>query len=1013
MRGRLTLCLCLMILVPVSLAAQTYHFYHLAGNTGGAGTLDGNGSVARFNAPVAIVRDSAGNFFVADRGSRAIRVVSPSGTVTTLVGRWDVLGTADGPRAEAVLSGPRGITKDGADNLYIADGNRVRKVTQAGKVTTIAILPTTLNGIAWDWTTNSLFVTGSDHTVRKVTLDGVVTDFAGTAGTSGSTNSSGTSTLFLNPYGIAIDFQGRVYVSDDNHIIRIISAGVASTLAGVAGQYSHADGTPGRFYHPRGLVVDAAFNVYVADYNNTAIRRIAVGGAVSTLAGDIEGYLDETGDAAAFDGPIGLTLDGSGNVVVVEEKNHTVRRVTSSGVVTTLAGNGIRRGHLDGDESWARFNGPVGLATDLSLNLFIADQRNQRIREHDFAGVSTFSGSGDFGDADGTGTAAEFRFPTGLATDSSNNLFVTDQSNHTIRKITSAGVVSTFAGSAGQHGSTDQTGGDARFTGPFGIASDSANNLYVTETNNHTVRKVTRDRFVTTFAGQAGQSGFVNSTGNAARFSRPVGVAVDSEDNVYVADNFNYAIRKITPTRVVTTFAGGTSGSQDGTGTGARFNNPSALAFDNSDYLFVGDNNRIRRITPAGVVTSIGGHVGAGGNVEGTGTVARFGGISGMVVKPDGSILISDFSNHTIRIGRPALNVWATIDSSTGAIGTPRTLGSSSSTFSYSWRIVRKPFGSTATLSSATVRNPTFTPDAPDRYVFHLRSVSLIGQVSVTEVSLQATCPGIAVSPASIAHSLAGSPYTVTFGASGMPGPFTYSLASGDLPPGLTLSSSGTMSGTPDTPGEYSFTIEATTPLGCSGTKPYTLTVGTLAAPTGLVATWNGSAVALSWNAVPGAAGYRVFRRRQFGEAMTALADVSGTSQVDPVGTDRLYAMYVVRALDASEVQSAPSIPDLAMTANGLPDPIPGVTTISASHLVLLRAFVNGALELGGSALTPYTDSSLSGVAIKAIHLTQVRSRANSARTALGMAPVTFTDPSPAGLPAKALHFDEVWAALQ
>src|SRR4030095_14292092 len=194
---------------------------------------------------------------------------------------------------------------------------------------------------------------------------------------------------------------------------------------------------------------------------------------------------------------------------------------------------------------------------------------------------STFAGTaGMSGSTDGTGSAARFTSPAEVAFDSANNLYVADTGNHTIRKITPAGVVSTFAGSPGMPGSADGTGRAARFDSPIGVSLDSAGNLYVGDADNATHRKITPAAVVTTFAGKAGETGSADGTGSNARFSGPRGVAVSAAGNVYVADAFNNTIRKITPEGVVTTLAGlaGETGSADGTGSAARVNPPPGIA---------------------------------------------------------------------------------------------------------------------------------------------------------------------------------------------------------------------------------------------------------------------------------------------------------------------------------------------------------------------------------------------------------------------------------------------------
>ena len=269
-------------------------------------------------------------------------------------------------------------------------------------------------------------------------------------------------------------------------------------------------------------------------------------------------------------------------------------------MVTTLAGS--TQGYMDGTGTAAQFSRPSGVAVDSSGNVYVADKNNHRIRKIDPTGVvSTLAGSSSFGDADGTGTAARFFLPYGVAVDSSGNVYVADYNNNRIRKIDPTGVVSTLAGSSSL-GNADGTGTAARFNQPSGVAVDSSGHVSVADYTNHRIRKIDPTGVVTTFAGSS--VGYMDGTGTAAQFSRPSGVAVDSSRNVYVADYSNHRIRKIDPTGVVTTFAGSSVGYMDGTGTAAQFNRPSDVAVDSSGNVYVADysNHRIRKIDPTGVV---------------------------------------------------------------------------------------------------------------------------------------------------------------------------------------------------------------------------------------------------------------------------------------------------------------------------------------------------------------------------------------------------------------------------
>ena len=289
---------------------------------------------------------------------------------------------------------------------------------------------------------------------------------------------------------------------DANGFTLPANGAVVSTLAGTAGSAGSTDGTSAaaRFNNPSGVAVDGAGYVYVADLFNNSIRRITVAGvgAVGTLAGTAgsAGTADGTGADARFSGPFGVAVDGAGNVYVADRFNNSIRKITGAGAVgvSTVAGAAGSAGSTDGTFAAARFNGPFGVAVDGAGNVYVADRGNHTIRKITGAGagaVSTLAGTaGSAGSVNGTGAAARFNNPSGVAVDGAGNVYVADTGNHTIRKITGAGAVSTLAGSVGSAGSTDGTGAAARFNGPFGVAVDAAGAVYVADQYNNTIRVI-------------------------------------------------------------------------------------------------------------------------------------------------------------------------------------------------------------------------------------------------------------------------------------------------------------------------------------------------------------------------------------------------------------------------------------------------------------------------------------------------------------------------------------------
>ena len=308
---------------------------------------------------------------------------------------------------------------------------------------------------------------------------------------------------------------------------------------------------------------------------------------VTTLAGGTQGYQDGTGTNARFWSTNGIAVDSSGTLYVADYINNYIRKVTSGGVVTTFAGNG-NTSSTNGTGTNASFSRPIALALDTSGNLFVCDEGTERIRKVTPAGVvTTIAGNGYEGYQDGTGTNAQFFNPDGIVVDPTGVVFVSDTYNSCIRKITPEGVVTTFAAGSG-------------INFPRQLGLDSVGNLYVANHGASTILKITSAGVVSVFAGSSGSFAFADGTGTNARFNAARGLTVDSIGNVYVSDLYNNRIRKITPSGVVTTIAGNSSsGSADGTGTNATFSSPSHIAISPTGILYVSNIHAIRRITIA------------------------------------------------------------------------------------------------------------------------------------------------------------------------------------------------------------------------------------------------------------------------------------------------------------------------------------------------------------------------------------------------------------------------------
>jgi sugar lactone lactonase YvrE len=317
------------------------------------------------------------------------------------------------------------------------------------------------------------------------------------------------------------------------------------------------------------------------------------GQPIEKLAGTgVAGFADGPIATATFNRPNGITIDDFGNLYISDRDNEKIRKISVDGIVSTIAGTG-ENGFQDGPGVTAKFREPGGLEF-FNGELYVADWFNHRIRKIDNTNnVTTFAGRNSRGLEDGTELQAKFNVPKDLVKDNAGNFYVVEQDNNAVRKISSDGSVTTIAGD-GTQGFADGMGSEARFYRPRGIAIDNNGNLYVADANNHSIRKITPSGNVTTLAGD-GTAGFADGNGSSAKFTSPKGIDIDKLNNIYVADFGNQRIRKISPTGEVTTFAGdGTKGSSNG-----RLNNPRALVIDAAGvFMYVADegNNMIRKI---------------------------------------------------------------------------------------------------------------------------------------------------------------------------------------------------------------------------------------------------------------------------------------------------------------------------------------------------------------------------------------------------------------------------------
>jgi sugar lactone lactonase YvrE len=548
-------------------------------------------------------------------------------------------------------------TNSGSTWSNLTDGNGIKG--SATGFLSIESAPVSLSGAQFRAVeTNSAgSATSTPVTLTVTSLPGGVVaayDFITEAGAGpGSENGPGATAQFHSPGGVVSDGNGNVYVADteNEEIRRIDSSGNVSTFAGSALNWGASDGTgsAAQFAGPSDIAIDSAGNLYVADSGSNSVRKITPSAVVTTLAGlpaesgliigaAPSGDADGTGSTASFNLPTGVAVDSSGNVYVADTSNCSIRKITPAGVVTTLAGSRQSAGSADGTGSAASFNGPTGVAVDASGNVYVADQQNDTIRKVTPSGVvTTLAGAaGEPGYADGTGSAARFNLPSRVAVDAAGNLFVPDTNNGVIREITPAGVVTTVV-----------LGSQPVFDRPGGISIGSSGTIYVTDTGDGLIRSVTLPSTVTTLAGGGSSPGSTDGAAADMRFSQPEELAADVAGNVYVCDVSNNTIRRITAAGVGSTLAGdpGIAGSADGTGSAARFSGPAGVAADTLGNVYVADsgNQTIRKIAPGGIVTTLAGLAGVAGGANGTGSQGLFYAPNHLAIDQSGNLYTIDY----------------------------------------------------------------------------------------------------------------------------------------------------------------------------------------------------------------------------------------------------------------------------------------------------------------------------------------------------------------------------------
>lgn len=608
----------------------------LAGPLGGPGDADGFGAAARFSEPRSLSRDAAGNLYVLDGdiNQQSIRKISPAGQVTTLVGAPKPIDLFNGIYTEPTLRGVYQISSDAAGNVYATDHNVIFKITPAGIISTLAGQQynsgqidgqgaaarfSFISRLSCDTAGNIYALDGT--ALRKISPNGEVTTLAGQFDAKGNNDGSGKAARFNSPAGLAIDNAGNIYIADNGDDVvdltdnakdsgkpslrKVTPDGQVSTLTQISQQIAALLGE--RSYNLGDMGRDAAGNLYLQVWLETpllppdaqVLLKVSAAGMVSKLADS--GMPGSAAYSGAGQLPLyssGVAVDASGNVYGADVRNTSIIKIAANGKKTRIAGSAGQdeNSQRDGQGRDARFYSPNQIATDGQGNAYVAGG-DHTIRKIAANGVTTTLAGKTFepGSSDGSGSSARFNFPGAMVTDSAGNLYVADSGNYSIRKITPAGVVSTLAG-GGEYGDSDGKGAAARFGYLSALSIDTAGNLYTLQAYGN-IRKITPDGVVST---RAMGNAFAGAT-----------LVIDSKGNAYTTMPLANQLLKLTPGGEIIAIAGNGIPNSNCLGLAT----PQAITLDADDNLYVADtlNHTICKVTPAGVVSTFAGKAGVSG----------------------------------------------------------------------------------------------------------------------------------------------------------------------------------------------------------------------------------------------------------------------------------------------------------------------------------------------------------------------------------------------------------------
>jgi hypothetical protein len=939
--------------------------------------------------------------------------------ITTTIGG----GPNNIPALDANLYNPQGVAVDSSGNYYIASFylNRVFKVNATTKVITVVAGSGSQgysgNGVAGGATKASLYhpfgvaVDGSGDVyiadqyncvVREVTAAGTISTIAGTAGTCSyaGDGGKGTAAELYMPYSVALDGLGNLYIGDNaNCVVRklVLSSNLISTYAGdhTLGCGYAGDGgaaTSAQLSTVTGVATDTAGNVYIADSGNCVVREVTKSsGKISTIAGDHTlgcGYSGDAGKAtsAQINNFYGIMVNGAGTIVTIADSNNQrIRQFTIGGDINTVAGNGSAcangSGNVCGEGGKATsaelyypygiagnstgtfyiantyndvvdsftvggdlsavagnhnpnietpvsgtpaadvvLNNPYGIAIDASNNVYIADSHNYMVREYvkSSGAVNFFAGNGTQGltGEGGAATSAELNIDYGVAKDSSGNVYIADTYNCVVREVNTGGTINLFAGSvidgAGRCGFVGDGGAatSASLSDPYGVAVDSSDNVYIADASNQAVRKVTSGT-ITTIAGIGGESGYSGDGGPAtsALLDTPQSVAVDEAGNIFIADTNNCRVREINASSgLITTVAG--NGSCAFTGDGIANENavayPQGVAVDANDNLFISEyDNRVRWVNPAGYMITIAGSSNSGYSGDGgLATAALLNEPAGVALDSAGDIVFSDYANYRVR----SISVFPALSTSVGNLA----------------------FGLTSVGSTSSPQTVT---------------ISAYGPVTISNISSSANYSEADNCPSSLDNGATCTMYT-----------YFAPTASGTLSGNITINDNGyfTQVNTVNLTGQGSAISLGGSPLAFgnetvkvkSAAKTVTITNnGTNAVTMGAVTLTDTTDYAFSSNTCPAS-----------GKTLAGGASCTIGVTFDPQGTGAKRGAVVINDSDPSSPQlvglSGTGVSKVALSPTTVTFPTTAVNATSAAVKITLTNDTGGNITLGNPAVT-------------------------------------------------------------